>query len=431
MLSSDRMTSGDESSFPSSSQCRHHYFGFCKTKESICPQGEHLDLTCQLGPACNEFYCKQTRRHPRYCKFYISGGFCSHGKKCKYTHVNFLNLIQELKAEVQNLKHAQRESLERIGKPKAKSQTPLQPSPTYPCTVCSKICLSTSGLKRHIQIKHAQEELLQNLVKSKPDGSTEPKEEINDEQNEESQITAELDINASQACSPSIPDSKYECSLDNPENWRKNRKKKELAFMIQEKLKSYYSRINEDDSEEEEDINPRQKYVIDLRTQKKYIYDNLEPGIFTFTSNGDLSHTIFYNQFYDEIPSSELGLQTMDAQNRLQFSNVKQVRSYEEKDQEDQGYQEGDQSLQDQDHTVCISMSQDSDEDTDHHGSDIHHHTDISTSQDSDEEAVHHDFDIQNQDSDIHQDQDSDSDDDKYSNVKILNEIEDYFNTEG
>ena len=442
------VTSGDESSFPSSSQCRHHYLGYCKTKENICPQGEHLELTCQLGPACTDLYCKQIRRHPRYCKFYISGGFCSHGRKCRYTHINFLNLIQELKAEVKDLKHAQKESLERMGKPKAKTQTTVQSSPGYPCTVCSKICLSTSGLKRHIQIKHAQEELLQNPVKSKPDESKEPKEETVDEQNKESQITAELDINVSQACSPSIPDSKYECVLDNPLNWRKTRtaNKKQIALMVEEKLQSYYSKINEDSSEEE-DINPRQKYIFDLRTKKKYIYDNQEPAIFTFTSNGDLSQTVFYNQFYDKIPSSELGMETMDSQNRIQFSNVKQVRSYDEDegDQEaddclpndhlqgdlqgDQGGHLGSQDKLDEhhqeahhhDHQDSDAQSQDSHQEGDHHD---HHDdmiTDISMSQDSDED---HQTDISMcQDID---DEDT-KDNDEYNNDNLLKDIENYF----
>ena len=101
--------------------------------------------------------------------------------------------------------------------------------------------------------------------------------------------------------------------------------------MIEEKLKSFYSKNNEDE-EEEEDANPRRKYLVDIRTQKKYIYNNEERGIFRFTSDGGLAFTIFYSEFFGKIPSSQLGLQTMDSNNRIQYSNVEQIRSLDEEE---------------------------------------------------------------------------------------------------
>lgn len=107
--------------------------------------------------------------------------------------------------------------------------------------------------------------------------------------------------------------------------------KAELALIIEQKLKSFYSKNNEDE-EEEEDANPRRKYLVDIRTQKKYIYNNEERGIFRFTSDGGLAFTIFYSEFFGKIPSSQLGLQTMDSNNRIQYSNVEQIRSLDEEE---------------------------------------------------------------------------------------------------
>ena len=340
------MTTGDKSLSPSASQCRHHYFGFCKTKEKTCPHGEHLDLTCQQGPACGDTYCKQVKRHPRYCKFYTSGGFCSHGKNCSYIHVNFLNLIQELKSEVDNLKNVQRESSERTGKPKVKSQNPLQPSPGYPCKACPKICLSSSGLKRHIQIKHAGVELLQKPVKPKPDGSMESKED--DEPKKESQVP--------------IPKSKAE-----------------LALIIEQKLRSAYSKPPETELDE----NPRRKYVIDLTTNKKYVYDNLQRGEFAFREEGGLSFTIFFSEYYGSIPQAELGLPTadFDYNNKIYYSNVEYLESLPQEADQDADHD----GVQDADHEDEPDNEQEADDGHD-------------TSQESSQDHSHEDFDIQDQD---------------------------------
>ena len=274
---------------------------------------------------------------------------------------------------------------------KPKSQVP---GPEFPCSSCSKICKSQSGLKRHIQIRHVEKE-----VSKVRDPVLDDPKQVQEELNKQLQTT-DNNINKPELDnSPSSPDSGYECILDNPTNWCKSRKKKELAFMIEEKLKSFYSKNNEDE-EEEEDANPRRKYIVDLRTKKKYIYNNEERGIFRFTSNGDLAFTVFYNKFCGEIPSSQLGLQTMDSNNRVQYSNVEQIRSLNEEEQcgqeEVRGFQDEldadhQQSLQGADHNGFQGADHDSDQDADHHsdqGTD--HEDDQGVDREADHEGILH-----------------------------------------
>ena len=318
------MLSGDSLS-SSPPQCRYHYFGFCNTKESMCHHGRHLEITCEHGPACGDTYCRQVKRHPKYCRYYITGGFCSLGTKCRYTHINFINQIKVLKSEVENLKACieKNDISEKPGKPKSKN-----PNPEHACPTCPKICLSSSGLKRHIQTKHIGEGLLQNSVTPKPEGVIKSKEEndarsqVQEESPKQSQSPNESQIQNS---------SSQDCPLGSPVSWRRNRKK-ELAFIIAEKLKSFYSKNPED-----EDVNhPRKKFVFDIRTRKKFIYDNEERGIFSFTPDGGLAHTVFYNEFCGDIPSSQLGETTMDSYNTLQFSNVEKIRSLDEEHEGEQ-----------------------------------------------------------------------------------------------
>lgn len=232
---------------------------------------------------------------------------------------------------------------ENTGKPKVKSQNPLQPSPGYPCKACPKICLSSSGLKRHIQIKHAGVELLQNYVKPKPDGSMESQKEIIEEPKKESQIPS--------------PKSKAE-----------------LALIIEQKLRSAYSKP----PEVELDENPRRKYVIDLTTNKKYVYDNLQRGQFAFMEDGGLSFTIFFSEYDDSIPQAELGLPTadFDYNNRLYYSNVEYLESLPH---------EGDQDADHEDEPGNEDPGQQEADD----GHD--------TSQDTSQDHIHKDFDIQDQ----------------------------------
>ncbi len=451
--------------------CKFHYHGYCRGKNNC--QNHHLEVTCLDGPSCQDNYCREVKRHPHYCRYFSASGFCKLDKKCSYTHTNFANEISHLKSQLEDLKvWIQQNMKENTSKPKSQV-----PGPEFPCSSCSKICKSQSGLKRHIQIRHVEKE-----VSKVRDPVLDDPEQVQEELNKQFQTT-DNNINKPELDnSPSSPDSGYECILDNPTNWRKNRKKKELAFIIEEKLKSLYSKNNEDE-EEEEDANPRRKYIVDLRTKKKYIYNNEERGIFRFTSNGDLAFTVFYNKFCDEIPSSQLGLQTMDSNNRVQYSNVEQIRSLDEEEQGDQEEVHGFQDELDADHQQSHQgADHDSDQGTDHeddqgvvHVADQgHQYTDESGSEDpypGQEEADYgQDTCSQNQDQhhgpghqhqlhgrhqhgqhaaqqaandSQHQDQlqDSDkskgsyqdtidSDEDEYSDDdKIINEIEDYFSS--
>ena len=326
------------SSNDSSQLCKFHYHGYCRGKNNC--QNHHLELTCLDGPSCQDSYCREVKRHPNFCRYFSASGFCKLDKKCSYTHKSFANEISHLKSQLEDLKvWIQQNMKENTSKPKSQV-----PGPEFPCSSCSKICKSQSGLKRHIQTRHVEKE-----VSKVRDPVLDDPKQVQEELNKQLQTT-DNNINKPELDnSPSSPDSGYECILDNPTNWRKNRKKKELAFMIEEKLKSFYSKNNEDE-EEEEDANPRRKYIVDLRTKKKYIYNNEERGIFRFTSNGDLAFTVFYNKFCGEIPSSQLGLQTMDSNNRVQYSNVEQIRSLDEEEQGDQEEVHGFQDELDADH---------------------------------------------------------------------------------
>ena len=276
-------------------------------------------------------------------------GSCKLDKKCSYTHTSFASEISDLKLQLEDLRNwIQQNMKQSTSKPKSQVQ-----GSEYPCTSCSKICKSPSGLKRHIQTRHLE-------VPKIEDPSPKPKEQVQMEPSEQSQTKVvgpgpELDN------SPSIPEeSEFECSLDNPANWRKKRKKRELALIIEEKLKSYYSKQNEE--EEEHDVNPHKKFIVDLRTRKKYIYDNEERAIFRFTSNGALGHTVFYNKFFGDIPSSQLGEITMDSNNRIQYSNVQQIRSFEEEHEGE--LQSTDNEDQEEDHGIQNEL--DTDQQHDH-----------------------------------------------------------------
>ena len=344
------MTIGNGSLSPSQ-LCKYHYSGYCKSK-SECPN-QHLELTCLQGPSCKDNYCRKVKRHPNFCRHYLASGFCKLEKECSYTHKSFVTEISDLKLQLDDLKNwIQLNMKQNTSKPKSQVQ-----GPEYPCPSCPKICKSPSGLKRHTQTRHLE-------VPKIEDPSPKSKEQVQKESNEQSQITVgpgpELDN------SPSIPpeDSEFECSLDNPSNWSKKRKKKELALIIEQKLKSYYSKQN--DEEEERNVNPHKKYIFDLTTGKKYIYDNEERAIFRFTSGGGLGQTVFYNEFSGDIPSSQLGEITMDSNNRIQYSNVQQIKSFEEEheDQEDDhGIQNELDADQQYDHQDPVDPGHQEDED--------------------------------------------------------------------
>ena len=471
------MTIGNGSLSPSQ-LCKYHYSGYCKSK-SECPN-QHLELTCLQGPSCKDNYCRKVKRHPNFCRHYLASGFCKLEKECSYTHKSFVTEISDLKLQLDDLKNwIQLNMKQNTSKPKSQVQ-----GPEYPCPSCPKICKSPSGLKRHTQTRHLE-------VPKIEDPSPKSKEQVQKESNEQSQITVgpgpELDN------SPSIPpeDSEFECSLDNPANWSKKRKKKELALIIEEKLKSHYLKQNAEDKEDY-DENPHKKYIFDIRTRKKYIYDHQERGIFRFTSQGGLAFTIFYNQLDHDIPSAEMGDTTIDANNRIQFSNVEQIESLDEEDENDQqgpgnedqggeyqphggqgadyghhehqghkgpdepgsddpypGHQQADdiQDTSGQDQLVVTSQDcsqkdfdiqnqqhthqEDSDPDQ--------YHSDNSDIQDQDPTAHMGYRDQGQEDSDNsthgqHSDQDissqyTDNKDDKYSDDEILNEIENYFST--
>ena len=184
---------------------------------------------------------------------------------------------------------------------KPKSQVP---GPEFPCSSCSKICKSLSGLKRHIQTRHNEKE----VPKCEDPVLEEPKQ-IQKEPNKETQI----------------PSPKT---------------KEELALIIEQKLRSYNSKP----PEVEVDDNPRKKYIIDLTTNKKYVYNNLQRGEFAFTEDGELSFTIFYSEYDGNIPSAELGLPTanLEYSNQIYYSNVEYLRSIPQETDHDLPVDQGD-----------------------------------------------------------------------------------------
>ena len=89
----------------SSPPCYHHYNGFCRRAKSIsCPLGQHLQITCSLGPMCMDDYCREVKRHPRLCKYYLLQGFCKMKEKCQYFHYNIISNIQQLVTQNQQLR---------------------------------------------------------------------------------------------------------------------------------------------------------------------------------------------------------------------------------------------------------------------------------------------------------------------------------------
>ena len=284
----------------------------------------------------------------------MSSESCKLDKKCSYTHISFAGEISNLKSELMDLKNLiQQKMKQSTSKPKSHV-----PGPEFPCSSCSKICKSLSGLKRHIQTRHIEKEV------PKIDPVLEEPNQIQKEPNKETQIPS--------------PKSK-----------------EELALFVEQKLRSADSKP----PEVEVDDNPRKKYIIDLTTNKKYVYENLQRGEFGFTEDG-LSFTIFYSEYDGNIPPAELGFPTADLEysNKIFYSNVEYLRSIpQETDhdlpddqgdlQNDQGGHLGPQDKLDEHH-------QQDDQEPDH-DFDIQKqsHTDTNTSQNSNEEDLHHDSD--------------------------------------
>ena len=268
--------------------------------------------------------------------------------------MSFASEISHLKSQLEGLQTWIQQNIKQdSSKPKSKSL-----SPEHPCQACPKICLSSSGLKRHIQTKHIGDGILQNSANSKPEESMKSKEVCD----ERSQVQEESPKQSQSPNESLIQNStSQECPLSSPVNWRRNRKK-ELALIIKEKLKSFYSKSPES---EECDENPRKKYIIDLRTRKKYIYNNLERGVFRFTPGGGLGHTVFFNEFSDDIPLSELGIETLDHFNQPQYSNLQQIRSEaDEVNQLEDGQEEAIDD-QDQNHNQDSNYDQEIDDQLD------------------------------------------------------------------
>ena len=301
----------------------------------------------------------------------MSSESCKLDKKCSYTHISFAGEISNLKSELMDLKNLIQQNMKQsTSKPKSHV-----PGPEFPCSSCSKICKSLSGLKRHIQTRHIEKEV------PKIDPVLEEPNQIQKEPNKETQIPS--------------PKSK-----------------EELALFVEQKLRSADSKP----PEVEVDDNPRKKYIIDLTTNKKYVYENLQRGEFAFTEDG-LSFTIFYSEYDGNIPPAELGFPTADLEysNKIFYSNVEYLRSIpQETDHglpDDQGILQGDQET---DHGLPDDQGdlqkdqggnlgpqdkldehhQQDDQEPDH-DFDIQKqsHTDTNTSQNSNEEDLHHDSD--------------------------------------
>ena len=139
------MTPADDSSLQ---LCKYHYHGYCRAK-SDCPL-QHLELTCLVGPSCQDNYCRKVKRHPNYCRYFSASGFCNLDKKCSYTHMSFASEISHLKSQLEGLQTWIQQNIKQdSSKLKSKGL-----NPEHPCPACPKICLSSSGLKTYPDQTH-------------------------------------------------------------------------------------------------------------------------------------------------------------------------------------------------------------------------------------------------------------------------------------
>jgi len=192
--------------------------------------------------------------------------------------------------------------------------------------------------------------------------------------------------------------------------------------------------------------NPRKKYIIDLTTNKKYVYENLQRGEFGFTEDG-LSFTIFYSEYDGNIPSAELGFPTADLEysNKIFYSNVEYLRSIPQETDHDLPDDQGDlQSDQETDHGLPDDQGiLQGDQETDHglpddqgdlqkdQGGNLGPQDKLDEHQQQDDQEPDHDFDIQKQshtdtntsqnsnEEDLHHDSDDKDtkNSDEYSNI--------------
>ena len=299
--------------------CPFNYHGYCK--KTRCPL-QHLVDTCQMGPACSNHNCRETKRHPKLCKWYQLSGYCNLGLNCNYSHLNVferINNLNETNSDLKNQIMKQNEILAElmntISKLAPMLSTPVnavseeknenimikakQSSVTKDeqfCDECGKFYSSKSGLTRHKKSKHADPDTIPPALAPTPASPASTSTLPSCQSSSTSSFTPTEDETKKDKANPEdIIDPKFEeTCIDQPFKGRilRGKKKKEFAILVQERLASYYSKYDINS------IHPT-KYIWDKANGARYKYNNRKEAKMRF-SQGGLSVILFYSQVPDK-----------------------------------------------------------------------------------------------------------------------------------
>ena len=299
--------------------CPYDFLGYCKKKRCHL---KHLKDTCHLGITCSNDDCRETKRHPKLCKWYQISRYCKLGINCQYSHLDVFQKISELTQVNKDLKNQiiqQNEMLTGIKNTVDKLSAPVNavdeekneniltkiPIREEQCDQCGKFYSSKSGLTRHKKSKHPD------TITPAPASPTSPSTPPT------CQSSTPLPPSGPSSISPYTPpasgtenketktkideESSGETCIDAPTRGKilRKKKKKELSLLVMDKLSNFYSKPAEIEFDINS-INPT-RYIMSRTTGAKYKYHNEMEAEMIFIPAG-LSVTLFYTKLTKEDP---------------------------------------------------------------------------------------------------------------------------------
>ena len=275
--------------------CQYDLRGFCKNFKKVdCPNGAHFQETCQNGPICTDRACQTEKRHPKSCRYLKKFGFCKLGDQCRYSHFSILDTIFELKDMISRFFDQLQEIRSEINSTKKSTKKSTNLIKDFTCEFCGQNFVSKGGKTRHINAKHGSQKI-PTLETFDLEKTKKGENDLNPNTNfQKDNFSSDDDRKIDEKDHDLTKDKDFESSefsttcIDQPD---KIKKKQQIAFLVNEKLRNYEQRVNQI-SEEEENYIKIPKMYTDITTNESFEYDDLRH--ITYSKN-EKNLTIFLN----------------------------------------------------------------------------------------------------------------------------------------
>ena len=265
--------------------CQYDFRGFCKNfKMDQCPNGAHFKETCKNGPICTDNICLKEKRHPKLCRFLKIYGYCKLENQCRYSHYSILDTIFELKDMISKFFDQLQELRSEINSTKKSTKNSTNLIKNFTCEFCGQNFVSKGGKTRHVNVKHENQKIppletfdLKKPEKCKNDHDHDTTLQKNNLSSDNERKIDEKNHDLTENKDFEDPEFSTTC-IDGPD---KIKKKQQIAFLVNEKLRNHVERI-EKTSEEEENFIKIPKMYKDTTTEEAFEYDDL----IAYTKNG-------------------------------------------------------------------------------------------------------------------------------------------------